>query len=84
MIKVAIRDITSKGVDLSQIIPKEGIGLIALYQTARDPAEVAAHERMLMVDLGTQDLPNQPGRSVSGADRGVPHIERERQNGAGR
>ena len=43
MIKVPVRDITSKGVDLRQIIPKEGIGLSDEEIDLRSPLTVNVH-----------------------------------------
>ena len=44
MIKVSVRDITgSKGLDINQTIPKEGIGLSDEEIDLRSPIEVKAH-----------------------------------------
>jgi uncharacterized protein len=43
MIKISIRDITSKGLDIHRSIPKEGIGLSDEEIDLRSPIEVNAH-----------------------------------------
>ena len=42
MIKIAVRDITSRGVDIDQTIPMEGIGLSAEEIDLRSPIQVQA------------------------------------------
>ena len=43
MIKVFVRDITSKGMEISQVIPKEGIGLSDEEIDLRSPLTIDAH-----------------------------------------
>ena len=43
MIRISVRDITSKGMDIDQSIPKEGIGLTDEEIDLRSPIHVKAH-----------------------------------------
>ena len=43
MIRISVRDITSKGMDIDQSIPKEGIGLTDEEIDLRSPIQVKAH-----------------------------------------
>jgi len=43
MIKISVRDVSSKGVDIDQTIPKEGIGLSDEEIDLRSPIQVKAH-----------------------------------------
>lgn len=43
MMKISVRDVTSKGVDIDQAIPKEGIGLSDEEIDLRSPIHVKAH-----------------------------------------
>lgn len=43
MIKISVRDVTSKGIDIDQTIPMEGIGLSSEEVDIRSPLNVKAH-----------------------------------------